>query len=109
MSDTLVDKLLSSFDELERCISVTREVLAEKQGVPSGVMERIEQYSDIVSKQKGLALELQGHITEQNWDEVSRHVKLINGLSTMIRDDAQAILTGAFKAPSPEKRETFLC
>jgi len=29
----------------------------------------------------------------KNWDEVTRNVTLINGLSAMIRDDAKAILT----------------
>ena len=34
MSESPVDKLLESFDELERCIKVTRAVLAEKEGIP---------------------------------------------------------------------------
>jgi hypothetical protein len=105
MSDCLVDKLLESFDELERCISVTREVLAQKQGVPIDVIARVDQYSEIVAKQRGLALNLRAHLTTQNWEEVGRHVRLINGLSSMIRDDAQAILFGAHENRGAEKNE----
>jgi hypothetical protein len=94
MSESLVNKLLESFDELERCIRVTREVLTQKEGVPSDIIERVNQYSDIVAKQRSLAIELRSHLTTQNWEEVGRHVRLINGLSSMIRDDAQSILLG---------------
>ena len=97
MSDSLVDKLLESFDELERCIEMTKEVLSQKEGVPGDVISRVNQYSDIVEKQRGLALNLRSHLTDQNWEEVGRHVRLINGLSSMIRDDAQSILAGAYE------------
>jgi len=100
MSDSLVEKLLGSFDELENCIEITRDVLGTKEGVPSDVIERIEQYSGIVEKQPGLAHELRALIDGEDWDEVGRRVKLINGLSSMIRDDAYAILEGAGALPS---------
>lgn len=112
MSESLVSKLLGSFDELERCISTTREVLSTKQGVPSDVVLRVAQYSDIVSKQRALAGELRNHIDTQNWIEVGRLVKIINGLSSMIRDDAQAILSGAYGTETEEssaKDQHFLC
>lgn len=108
MSDSLVNKLLESFDELERCIDMTKGVLSTKDGVPIDIMERVNQYSDIVKKQRKLAIELRDHIIVQNWDEVGRHVKLINGLSSMIRDDAQAILSGALELPSNEIKNEFL-
>ena len=95
MSAALVNKLLDSFNELERCINLTKEVLAAKKSVPAEVIERVNQYSSIVARQRELAHGLKVHIDEQNWEEVARHVKLINGLSSMIRDDAQAILLGA--------------
>ena len=92
MTASLVNKLLQSFDELDRCIAVTREVLSSKSGVPADVLSRVDHYSEIVQKQRALAGELQGYIIEQRWEEVARHVRLINGFSTMIRDDAQSIL-----------------
>lgn len=105
MSESLVDKLLKSFDDLDRCITVTRDVLTTKQGVPEDVVQRVNQYADIVRKQRDLALSLRSHLTTQNWEEVTRHVRLINGLSSMIRDDAQAILSGAIQTPALVKNE----
>lgn len=103
VAGNLVDKLLESFNELDRCITHTRTALAEKNGVPEDILSRVEQYSSIVSKQRDLALGLREHLSLQNWDEVARHVRLINGLSGMIRDDAQAILGGARDSASPER------
>lgn len=108
MSDSLVNKLLESFDELEKCINMTKSVLATKDGVPIDILDRVNQYSDIVKKQRNLAAGLREHISVQNWDEVGRHVKLINGLSGMIRDDAQAILSGALELPSNEIKAELL-
>ncbi len=101
----LVNKLLESFDELERCIVMTKEVLSKKGGVPEDVINRVNQYSDIVLKQRALASELRDYLDEQNWEEVGRHVRLINGLSSMIRDDAQAILIGVSKSKTEDHSE----
>lgn len=95
MSELLVNKLLESFDELDRCISRTRAKLSEKTDISEDIMARVDQYSDIVAKQRDLAHGLRRFLTEQNWDEVTRHVRLINGLSAMIRDDARSILSQA--------------
>ena len=103
MSEQVVDKLLDSFAELERCISVTKEVLAQRHGVPADIMERVNQYSDIVAKQRGLVLNLRSHLNSHNWEEVGRHIRLINGLSTMIRDDAEAILLGSVNPKATAK------
>jgi len=100
MADALIDKLLNSFDELDRCIQLTKDVLSKKRDVPADVLDRVEQYSAIVSKQRGLANMLEGHLADENWEEVGRHVKLINGLSSMIRDDARSILAGAGLHPA---------
>lgn len=108
MSAALVNKLLESFNELERCIQLTQDVLAQKRGVPSEVLNRVAQYSSIVSKQRSLAGELRDYITAQNWEEVARHVRLINGLSAMIRDDAQSILSGALDKSGPDKESNLL-
>ena len=98
MSTTLVNKLLSSFDDLERCIAYTREALCAREGVPADVLDRVEQYAGIVEKQRSLTRSLRALISVQAWDEVARHVKLINGLSALIRDDAQEILSGSAAA-----------
>lgn len=95
MSNPLVDKLLTSFDELDRSISVTKQNLATKPGVPNDILLRLDQYAEMVAKQRILATDLRLQIENGKWDEVARAVKLINGLSSMIREDAQQILASA--------------
>ena len=95
MSSVLVEKLVKSFDELERCIKLTLDVFEQRDGVPEDVVARVKQYNAIVAKQRELATELERHIDAQNWKEVARLVRVINGLSGMIRDDAQSILSHA--------------
>lgn len=107
-----VNKLLESFEELDSCISTTKAVLDRKPGVPQELLARVNQYSEIVSKQKELTAKLKDHISKQNWSEVSRHVRLINGLSAMIREDAQAILGKLSSSDSEESgsiNEELIC
>lgn len=95
MTNPLVDRLLSSFDELDRSISLTRESLSAKPGVPQDVLTRLNHYGEMVAKQRKMAEELRQQIELGKWDDVARNVKLINGLSAMIREDAHQILSAA--------------
>ena len=106
-TEVLVSKLMDSFDDLDKCIEMTKQVLSKKADIPAEVIDRINQYSGIVVKQRSLALDLKGFLATENWDEVTRHVKIINGLSSMIRDDAQSILAGAHRMEDKEK-STYL-
>ncbi len=92
-SNNIIDRLFSSFSELETAIEGAKVTLAKKKAIPSEILERLNSYDGILAKQKALATVLCEHINKGNWDEVSRHVGLINGLSAMIRDDARAILS----------------
>ncbi len=105
MTVNLIEKLMSSFNELDRCINVTLDIFASKGEIPAEIIRRVQQYATIVEKQKELALSLESNIKDQNWLEVARLVKVINGLSAMIRDDAVAILqaaSGQTEAPTEE-------
>lgn len=104
----IVNRLFESFAELERAILSAKETLTNKQNAPVAVLERIESYEGILNKQRSLAMALCRFASAGNWDEVSRHVKLINGLSAMIRDDAREVLAGAQVEMSAEQRELSL-
>jgi len=108
MGPTLVDKLFESFCKLEECIQVTRSALSDRDDVPEEVVSRIDQYASIVDKQRGLASDLKQYIADRNWSEVSRHVRLINGLSNMIREDATEILATHSGAAEAEEGDSFL-
>lgn len=91
--NNIISRLFSSFTELETAINGARATLEEKESVPEEVIERLNSYDGILVKQRKLAQELCVHINDGNWDEVARHVGLINSLSAMIRNDARAILS----------------
>jgi len=92
-NNNIINRLFSSFSELEQAIISARDTLATKESVPREVLERLSSYDGILSKQRELATKLCESINSGDWSEVSRQVGLINGLSAMIRDDARAILS----------------
>ena len=109
MKKIVIKRLFQSFIELDRAIASAKATLANRKDAPQELLERIRSYEEILDKQRSLATSLCGHASLGNWEEVSRHVKLINGLSYMIRDDARDILAGA-KAPRvTEERAMMLC
>jgi hypothetical protein len=92
MESNIIERLFESFTELESAISKARVTLNQRESVPSGVLRRLESYDTILAKQRSLAVALCEAIAKKDWDDVTRNVSLINGLSAMIRDDAKAIL-----------------
>ena len=105
LQQLVIDRLFDSFKDLERAIGSAKRALGDKPEPPKEILERIDGYQNILDKQKSLATALCGYAKVRNWDEVARHVKLINGLSAMIRDDAREIVAGMqpnFSAPEKE-------
>ena len=93
MEPRIIENLVASCTELEGAITQARLTFRSRESVPEGVVKRLESYDTILSKQRSLAVALCEAIAQTDWDEVTRHVTLINGLSAMIRDDAKAILS----------------
>lgn len=91
--NNIVTRLFASFTDLETAIDSAKNTLQSKGTIPEEVIVRLNSYDKILSKQRRLATALCDHINKGDWDEVNRHVGLINGLSAMIRDDARAILS----------------
>ena len=92
VNPNIIQKLFQSFTELEDAIVSAKDTLNKRGEIPVEIMNRLNSYDGILLKQRNLAHSLCAHINNGEWDEVSRHVGLINGLSAMIRDDAKAIL-----------------
>ena len=90
----LIKKLFRSLDEIEKSIMVTKRVLATQDPISLEVMRRISSYEDILAKQRILAKRLCNYVIAGEWEEVSRHVRLINGLSAMIHEDARSLMRG---------------
>ncbi len=92
IDSTTIDTLYSSFVELESAISNARETLLEKGDVSQNLLERLNSYDEILNKQRSLTETLCQKIESKEWDAVSRIVSLINGLSSMLRNDTREIL-----------------
>ncbi len=110
MSNHIIDRLFTSFEDLEHAIISAKRTLLQKGNVPDSVLQRLSSYDGILDRQRALARDLCGHINNNNWTEVNRHVSLINGLSAMIRDDARAILSSLAlnsDAASAEDEQNF--
>jgi hypothetical protein len=107
MESNIIERLFASFTDLEQAITRARSTLNERPAIPAGVMKRLDSYDSILTKQRTLAIELCEAIAKKDWDEVSRVVSIINGLSAMIRDDAKAILAAiSDHSESPTETET---
>jgi hypothetical protein len=91
--DSIVTRLFSSFTDLETAIESAKDTLKKRGTIPEEVLKRLESYDTIITKQRRLATDLCEKMHKEEWDEVNRIVGLINGLSSMIRDDARAILS----------------
>lgn len=87
-----MDRLLGSLSVLESAIDGARGALAKKASVSSEVLNRIESYSDILSKQREIAADLTASVEAADWAAVAQKVHLINSLLEMIRQDASEIL-----------------
>ena len=55
MKSIIVDKLFDSFKDLEVAIRSARKAFERNQNPPAGVVERIEQYEEMLTKQRELA------------------------------------------------------
>ena len=109
-NSNIINRLFASFTDLESAINSARATLEEKESVPREVIERLESYDGILSKQRELASRLCESINAGDWGEVTRQVSLINGLSAMIRDDARAILSSlALNSDSEKDEEINFC
>ena len=91
--NSIVAKLFSSFTDLESAIESAKQTLQKRGSIPAEVITRLDSYDTILTKQRRLATDLCEKMHVGDWDEVNRLVGLINGLSSMIRDDARAILS----------------
>lgn len=110
MQKIVIDRLFRSFDELEVAISSARQALERFGDANSDILKRIETYQQMLNKQRALANSLCNHAGSGKWEEVDRHIKLINGLSLMIRDDAREIIARMHRHPRLEmSTESYHC
>ena len=94
MKDEVIERLFASFEELENAIEHAKRTLySQGNEVPREVIQRLESYDSILVKQRDLAKSLCEYIDLGKWNDVRRVIDVINGLSEMIQDDAEGILS----------------
>jgi CHASE3 domain sensor protein len=89
---------------LEQSIHAAHRALANRIDARPELEERLRQYEAMLMAQRRAADELEDAMKQESWDAVERCIRIINGISTMLRDDARevvALLTGEEPA-SPE-------
>lgn len=92
MPHQTVKKLFDSISELERSINLAKSTFAASPALRKDLLERVSQYDKVLTKQRQLAAQLSDHIENEQWDEVARLVRVINGLSSLIHEDARSLL-----------------
>ena len=109
MQSNIIERLYASFTDLESAIESAKRTLAKKESVPQEILQRLNSYDSILAKQRNLASTLCRHINNGDWDEVTRHVSIINGLSAMIRDDARSILSALSTDSQDTEEDLHFC
>ncbi len=97
-----LDRLLESLNELELSIHAAHRALANRIDARPELEERLHQYESMLLAQRRAADELEDAMKQESWEAVERCIRIINGISTMLRDDARevvALLAGEEPAP----------
>lgn len=94
----IVSKLRESINSLESSIDSARLSLGKT--APDSVKKRLEGYSQLVEKQKILTDELEVKLSNNDGD-LLRHVHIINGISQLIREDAESVFNELTGKPTP--------
>jgi hypothetical protein len=92
MSDDIIGRLLNSFQILGDAINNAQENLAARANIRQEVLQRLDSYTELLAKQREVALDLEPLIEQGQWQDVSQKIALINGLLDMIRTDARDVL-----------------
>jgi hypothetical protein len=91
MEVVVLDRLLESLNELENSITAAQRAVL-KGGVRPEIEARLRQYEAMLVRQRQLAISLDELISQNEWEAVNRSVRLINGISSMLRDDAREVV-----------------
>lgn len=92
MSNLAVKRLFDSLAELEGAVTLVKRYFPKESAQYGEVADRIQNYEDVITKQKSLVKALCMHIARENWQEVSRHMRLISGFSATIHEDVKELV-----------------
>ena len=92
-----ISKLSQSIIILENSIEKAKEHYIQEYGEDHSIFQRLNQYESGINKQKEFIKELKEAIKNNNQEETERLYKLIDSISTMIKDDVRSFtINGSF-------------
>ena len=103
MESSPFEHLLDSLVELDLAIQMAKTAAVRHVPPQPDMLSRFDSYEHILKKQRILANGLRTHATRRDWVEVCRDIKIISGLSAMIRDDAWEMIDGSALQVKPEE------
>jgi len=92
MQHVIIERLSTSISKLEGAIQQAADNLSQRENVSEKIRGRVDSYKGICAMQRRFARSLKEHVENKNFQEITRIVNLINGLSAMIMDDVKVVL-----------------
>lgn len=109
MEALVLERLLESLGELEESIQAAQRALVGRVGADPELEQRLRQYESMLLQQRQLAFELSALMEKGSWESVARSVRIINGISTMLRDDARAVVASLAGGERGSSGAAFSC
>lgn len=109
MQALVLERLLESLGELEDSIQAAQRALLDRANAEPELEQRLRQYEAMLLQQRRLALDLNELIEKGSWESVARSVRIINGISTMLRDDARQVVASLSGGHRGASDASFSC
>ena len=107
MQNNIIERLFASIQNLEDSIAQARATLGAAPNAPADVISRLDSYKGICEMQRRFAHSIAKELVSGNFQEVSRLVNLVNGLSAMILDDVKVVVARVLEVPAPAPETVF--
>ena len=88
----VIRKLRDSLNNLEKSVGTAKSALCKQDVISTDILKRVINYEEVITKQKGLVDKLIVMLDRGNANEAVRLIKVINGFSAMIFEDANDLV-----------------
>jgi hypothetical protein len=88
----VIQKLRHSLDNLEHSVQTAKMAICKQTIIPTDVLKRILNYEEVICKQRILVDKLIVLLETGKATDAVHLIKVINGLSSMIFDDANELI-----------------
>ena len=93
MKQDILTRLYSTVLSLEKCLTMSQEMLDEQRGQPKSVAEVLKQQEKVLVHMRRAANKVQFGLARGDWKEVTRQVQIFDGLWQMISPELMAIFS----------------